>query len=129
MPDAATFAFDVIDDQAHLGCFPGHLRYQVSAAELVRCLDAEGMRFALTSSASSTTIGESYGTREMLDAAERYPDRLGARLDQSAGPGLAARRGERGRPRRAGDQPPYVAGRWHGGNGRPAAPRGAEAGA
>jgi predicted TIM-barrel fold metal-dependent hydrolase len=78
MPEAATFAFDVIDDQAHLGCFPGHLRHQVSAAELVRCLDAEGVRFALTSSASSTTIGESYGTREMLDAAERYPDRLGA---------------------------------------------------
>src|SRR5215472_13018309 len=105
MPDAATFAFDVIDDQAHLGCFPGHLRYQVSAAELVRCLDAEGVRFALTSSASSTTIGESYGTREMLDAAERHPARR-ARLDQSAGPGLAARRGERGRPRRAGDQAP-----------------------
>src|SRR5439155_14108510 len=33
-------------------------------------------RFALTSSASSTTISPTYGTREMLDAAERYPDRL-----------------------------------------------------
>lgn len=78
MPDVPKFSFDVIDAQAHLGSFPGHLKYQISAAELVACLDAEGVRFALTSSASSTTIGPSYGTREMLDAAERYPDRLGA---------------------------------------------------
>ena len=78
MSDSPKFSFDVIDAQAHLGCFPGHLKYQISAAELLRCLDAEGVRFALTSSASSTTISASYGTREMLDAAERYPDRLGA---------------------------------------------------
>lgn len=77
MSDNAKFAFDVIDAQAHLGYFPGHLHYQISADELVRCLDAEGVRFALTSSASSTTISASYGTHEMLDAAERYPDRLG----------------------------------------------------
>jgi predicted TIM-barrel fold metal-dependent hydrolase len=74
--DLPKFSFDVIDAQAHLGCFPGHVHYRLSAEDLVRCLDAEGVRFALTSSASSTTISQSYGTREMLDAAERYPERL-----------------------------------------------------
>src|SRR5438093_2763477 len=77
MPELPKFAFDVIDAQAHLGYFPGHVNYHISAEELVRCLDAEGVSFALTSSASSTTISPSFGTQEMLAAAEKYPDRLG----------------------------------------------------
>lgn len=77
MTDYPKFDFAVIDAQAHLGYFPGHLNYRMSAEDLVACLDREGVRFALTSSASSTTVSMSYGTREMLDAAERFPDRLG----------------------------------------------------
>jgi len=74
----STFAFDVIDVHAHLGRLPGHVHYAYSAEDLVGRLDAEGVRFALTSSGSSTTIGQRYGTQEILAAAERFPDRIGA---------------------------------------------------
>jgi predicted TIM-barrel fold metal-dependent hydrolase len=72
------YDFDVIDAQAHLGRLPGHVGYGFRAEDLVGCLEREGVRFALTSSASATTVGQAYGTREILDAAERYPDRIGA---------------------------------------------------
>ncbi len=74
---AAPFRFDVIDVHTHIGCLPGHVHYGYTAAELVGRLDAEGVRFALTSSGSSTTVGQRYGTREILVAAERFPDRIG----------------------------------------------------
>ena len=72
------FDFEVIDVHTHIGRLPGHVHYGYSAEDLVGRLDAEGVRFALTSSGSSTTIGQRYGTREILGAAERYPDRIGA---------------------------------------------------
>src|SRR5690242_13116671 len=71
------FEFDVIDAQAHIGRLPGHVQYGFTAKDLVGRLDAEGVRFALTSSASSSTVSQSYGTREILAAAEQYPDRIG----------------------------------------------------
>ena len=73
-----TFTFDVIDVHTHIGHLPGHVHYAYSAEDLVGCLDAEGVRFAFTSSASATTIGQRYGTREILAAVERFPDRIGA---------------------------------------------------
>ncbi len=78
MAVSGRFPYDVIDAQAHLGRMPGHVTYGFSAEELVRCLDVEDICFALTSSASSTTVGQAFGTREILDAARRYPDRIGA---------------------------------------------------
>jgi predicted TIM-barrel fold metal-dependent hydrolase len=75
---SSRFAFDVIDVHTHIGRLPGHVHYGYSAEDLVGRLDAEGVSFALTSSGSSTTIGQRYGTREILAAAERYPDRIGA---------------------------------------------------
>lgn len=72
-----TYQFDVIDVQTHIGRFPGHVHFRYSADELVACLDREGVRYALASSASSTTVGQSYGNAEMLAAVERFPDRLG----------------------------------------------------
>lgn len=75
---ADIFKFEVIDAQAHIGRMPGHVHYGFAAEDLVGRLDAEGVSFALTSSASSTTVSQSYGTREILAAAERYPERIGA---------------------------------------------------
>jgi len=40
-------------------------------------MDREGVLFALTSSASSATVGQGYGNAEMANAAETFPDRLG----------------------------------------------------
>jgi predicted TIM-barrel fold metal-dependent hydrolase len=74
----AKFEFDVIDAQAHLGSMPGHVNMRFSAEDLVRLLDAEGVCFALTSSASSTTVSQAFGTREILAAAEAFPQRIGA---------------------------------------------------
>jgi predicted TIM-barrel fold metal-dependent hydrolase len=76
--EAGVFPFDVIDVHTHIGRLPGHVHYAYSAEDLVGRLDAEGVRFALTSSGSSTTIGQRYGTREILAAAERFPERIGA---------------------------------------------------
>lgn len=71
------FAYDVIDAQAHIGRFPGHVSLHYTAADLVACMEREGVRFALTSSASATTIGQAYGNAEMLAEVRRYPDQLG----------------------------------------------------
>lgn len=71
------FTYPVIDAQAHIGRFPGHRFFHHPAAELVACMEREGVRFALTSSASATTVGQSYGNAEMFAAAAQYPDRLG----------------------------------------------------
>ncbi|MGI9148773.1 MAG: amidohydrolase family protein [Chloroflexota bacterium] len=72
------FTFDVIDVHTHIGRLPGHVNLAYTAEDLVGRLDAEGVRFGLTSSGSSTTIGQRYGTREILAAVERFPDRIGA---------------------------------------------------
>lgn len=77
MGESTTFPFEVIDAQAHLGRLPGHVDYRYSAADLVGCLDREEVRFALTSSASATTVSQRYGTQEILAAAETYPQRIG----------------------------------------------------
>lgn len=66
---AAIFEFDVIDAQAHIGRLPGYVRYSFSAVDLASCLDREGARFALASSASSTTVGQGYGTNEIFATA------------------------------------------------------------
>lgn len=71
------FPYAVIDAQAHIGRFPGHVAWRYSADELVGCLEREGVAFALTSSASATTVGQAYGNAEMLAAVERFPERLG----------------------------------------------------
>ena len=71
------FAYEVIDAQAHIGRFPGHVQLHYPADELVGCMEREGVSFALASSASATTVGQAYGNREMRDAVGRFPDRLG----------------------------------------------------
>ncbi len=71
------FPFAVIDVQAHIGRFPGHVHFRYSAEELVSCLEREEVLYALTSSASATTVGQAYGNQEMFDAAKRFPNRLG----------------------------------------------------
>src|SRR3712207_5450938 len=71
------FPFTVIDAQAHIGRFPGHVYFHYSAEDLVACMEREGVRYALTSSASATTVGQAYGNAEMCDAVQRFPDRLG----------------------------------------------------
>ncbi|MBI2939119.1 MAG: amidohydrolase family protein [Chloroflexi bacterium] len=68
----------VIDAHAHIGRLPGHVNFRYTPEELVRCLEAENVALAVTSSASSTTVGQQFGTDEILDAAERYPNRIGA---------------------------------------------------
>jgi predicted TIM-barrel fold metal-dependent hydrolase len=77
MAEAQPFDFDVIDVHTHVGRLPGHVQMAFTAEDLVGRLDAERVRFALTSSGSSTTVGQRYGTREILAAAERFPDRIG----------------------------------------------------
>ena len=75
-----TLPWTVVDAHTHIGRLPRHVHHTYSVADLVRALDAEGVRFALCSSASSMTVSQAYGTREMLDAAAAYPDRLGTMI-------------------------------------------------
>jgi predicted TIM-barrel fold metal-dependent hydrolase len=71
------FTYPVIDDQVHIGRFPGHVLFRYSAEELVELMDREGVLFALGSSASAPTVGQAYGNGEMAAAVEKYPDRFG----------------------------------------------------
>jgi predicted TIM-barrel fold metal-dependent hydrolase len=71
------FPYPVIDAQAHIGRFPGHVHCRYSAEDLVACMEREGVLFALTSSASATTVGQAYGNAEMFAMAGRFPHRLG----------------------------------------------------
>ena len=71
------FDYEVIDAQAHIGRFPGHVLLRYPAEELVGCMEREGVAFALTSSASAATVGMAYGNREMRQAVERFSERLG----------------------------------------------------
>lgn len=71
------FAYEVIDAQTHIGRFPGHVHLHYPAEELVGCMEREGVAFALTSSASATTVGQAYGNREMRRAVDSFPERLG----------------------------------------------------
>jgi predicted TIM-barrel fold metal-dependent hydrolase len=73
----ASGAGEIVDVQAHIGRFPGHVGLHYSADDLVGCMEREGVGYALTSSASATTVGQAYGNAEMLAAVRRYPDRLG----------------------------------------------------
>jgi predicted TIM-barrel fold metal-dependent hydrolase len=71
------FDYEVIDAQTHIGRFPGHVKLHYPAEELVGCMEREGVAFTLCSSASATTVGQAYGNREMRQAVERFPERLG----------------------------------------------------
>lgn len=70
--------FPVIDAQVHFGHMGRHVHHRYSAEDLVGVLDRGRVAFALVSSVSSGTIGQEFGTSEVLDGVARYPDRLGA---------------------------------------------------
>ena len=77
MTTGQPFAFEVIDAQAHIGRFPGHVKLYYSPEDLVGCMAREGVRYSLASSASAATVGQAYGNREMVEAVEQFPDQLG----------------------------------------------------
>lgn len=91
------FAYPVIDAQAHIGRFPGHCFFRHSAAELVACMEREGVRFALTSSASATTVGQAYGHAELFAAAAQHPGRPRSDHGRQRRPHLPAPAVRRGR--------------------------------
>lgn len=68
----------IIDVQVHFGHMGRHVLHRYSADDLVGVLEREGVSFALVSSVSSGTIGQAFGTTEVLDGVARFPTRLGA---------------------------------------------------
>jgi predicted TIM-barrel fold metal-dependent hydrolase len=69
-----------IDCHTHIGHLPGAIGDVFTAQDLCYICEHEGASFMLVSSASATTIGQSYATREAIAMVERYGDRLGGML-------------------------------------------------
>lgn len=69
--------FPLIDIHTHIGHLPGVLGDYYSAEDLRYVVDNEGARFALASSASTTSIGEARGLAEAIDMVQRHGERLG----------------------------------------------------
>ena len=70
----------LIDCHTHIGHLPGALHDAFTAEDLCYILDHEGAAFMLVSSASTSTISQTYGTDEALDMVARHGDRLGGML-------------------------------------------------
>jgi len=67
----------LIDIHTHIGHLPGVIGDYYSAEDLCYIAEHEGARFMLASSASTTSISESYGLAEAIDMVQRHGDRLG----------------------------------------------------
>lgn len=67
----------LIDIHTHVGHLPGVLGDYYSADDLRYVVEHEGVRFALTSSASTAAISEAYGLAEAIDMVQRHGERLG----------------------------------------------------
>jgi len=73
----ATIDIPLIDIHTHIGHLPGVIGDYYSAEDLRYVAENEGARYALASSASTTSIGEAYGLAEAIDMVERHGERLG----------------------------------------------------
>jgi uncharacterized protein len=70
----------LIDVHTHIGHLPGVVGDVYSAEDLCYIAENEGARFMLTSSASTTTVGQHYGTLEAVKMVQQHGDRLGGML-------------------------------------------------
>jgi predicted TIM-barrel fold metal-dependent hydrolase len=70
----------IIDIHTHIGHLPGALGDVYTAEDLHYICQHEGVRFMLTSSASATTIGQQFATKEVVTMVEKYGDELGGML-------------------------------------------------
>ena len=70
----------LIDCHTHIGHLPGALHDAFTAEDLCYIAEHEGVAFMLVSSASTSTISQTYGTDEAIDMVARYGDRLGGML-------------------------------------------------
>jgi predicted TIM-barrel fold metal-dependent hydrolase len=70
----------LIDMHTHIGHLPGVVGDVYHAEDLMYVVEHEGIRFALASSASATTISREVAMREALDMTRRYGQRLGGIL-------------------------------------------------
>jgi predicted TIM-barrel fold metal-dependent hydrolase len=69
--------FPLIDIHTHVGHLPGVFGDHYSAEDLCYIAEHEGARYMLASSASTTSISESYGLAEAIAMVQQHGDRLG----------------------------------------------------
>lgn len=70
----------LIDCHTHIGHLPGALHDAFTAEDLIYIAEHEGVAFMLVSSASTSTISQTFGTDEAIAMVERHGDRLGGML-------------------------------------------------
>ena len=70
----------LIDCHTHIGHLPGAVNDVYTAEDLSYICEHEGAEFMLVSSASATTVSQSYATAEAIAMVEAYGDRLGGML-------------------------------------------------
>jgi predicted TIM-barrel fold metal-dependent hydrolase len=70
----------LIDCHTHIGHLPGAVGDVYTAEDLCYICEHEGASFMLVSSASATTIGQSYATTEAVAMVQEHGDRLGGML-------------------------------------------------
>jgi predicted TIM-barrel fold metal-dependent hydrolase len=70
----------LIDCHTHIGHLPGAINDVYTAEDLIYICEQEGVKFMLVSSASATTISQSYATAEAIAMVESYGERLGGML-------------------------------------------------
>jgi len=72
--------FPLIDVHTHIGRIPGVVGEAFTPEDLIYIQEHEGVRFMLVSSASVTTVSQSFGTREAVEMAIQHGERLGGLL-------------------------------------------------
>lgn len=70
----------LIDCHTHIGHLPGVVGDVYTPEDLCYICENEGARLMLVSSASATTIGQHYATRETIAMVKQHGDRLGGML-------------------------------------------------
>jgi predicted TIM-barrel fold metal-dependent hydrolase len=70
----------LIDCHTHIGYLPGVMRERFSAEDLNYIAEQEGATFMLASSASTSTVSQSYGTDEAIAMVKAHGNLLGAML-------------------------------------------------
>ncbi len=70
----------LIDVHTHIGHLPGIVGDVYTSDDLCYIAEQEGARYMLASSASTSLIGQHYGTNEAVEMVIRHGDRLGGML-------------------------------------------------
>jgi predicted TIM-barrel fold metal-dependent hydrolase len=70
----------LIDCHTHIGRLPGVFSDGYTAEDLLYIAENEGAEFMLVSSASTTTVNQTFGTAEAIAMVEKHGDKLGGML-------------------------------------------------